>query len=237
MQLVQLPPAGPQAVALMATHWLVEPQQNPAPQFPPAVPPTTHWAEQVLFTQVGVLPSQATQMSPLPPQAPLLVPAVQVLFEQQPPLQSCVGPQTLVHLWLVVLQAKPVGQSPGTLHPQTLLTQAVPSAFPTQLTQLPGAPQLVEVLAQLVSGGIDWSGGGRSGSGRSGDGRSAALSAALSTDRSLAPSLPMETVSEVVSRSAESFVTPVSSEQEPSTTTATNTANHAPRRMMLSLAM
>lgn len=105
VQLIQLPPAGPHAVALMATHWLVEPQQKPAPQFPPAVPPTTHWAEQVLFRQVGVLPLQATQMSPLPPQAPLLVPAVQVLFEQQPPLQSCVGPQTLVHLWFVVLQA------------------------------------------------------------------------------------------------------------------------------------
>jgi hypothetical protein len=47
VQSVQAPPAGPQAVLLIATHWLVESQQKPAPQFPPAVPPITHLAVQV----------------------------------------------------------------------------------------------------------------------------------------------------------------------------------------------
>jgi hypothetical protein len=94
----------------------------------------------------------------------LLVPAVQTLFSQQPPLQSWVGPQALVHLLVEASQAKPVGQSLALLHPQALLTQADPSACPTQLTQFPGVPQLVEVLAQTAAScttvwsGVDVSG-------------------------------------------------------------------------------
>jgi hypothetical protein len=159
VQSMQAPPAGPQAVLLIVTHWPVESQQNPAPQFPPEVPPTTHWDVQALFWHVGVLPLQVVQISPLPPHALLLAPAVQVLFSQQPPLHSWVGPQAFVHLRVLMSQALPVGQSLGPLHPQTLFTQADPSAFPTQLTQFPGVPQLVEVLAQPPSRETIWSGG------------------------------------------------------------------------------
>jgi len=105
---------------------------------------------QVWPWQVGVLPPHAVQRLPLPPQLALLVPPVQVLLRQQPPLQSCVGPQALVHLWVLGSQELPAGQSVGPLHPHALLTQAVPCTFPTQLTQLPGVPQLVWVLRQLM---------------------------------------------------------------------------------------
>lgn len=97
VQSVHAPPAGPQAVSLIVRQLLVEPQQNPVPQLPPLVPPTTHCAVHALPWQVGVPPPQLVHAAPSPPQVALLVPAVHMLLSQQPPLHSCAGPQMLVH--------------------------------------------------------------------------------------------------------------------------------------------
>jgi hypothetical protein len=65
-------------------------------------------------------PRQSSQVLPVLPQAICVVPATQVPALQQPPLQSCVGLQLVVHLCEPVSQASPAGQSLVTLQPQRL---------------------------------------------------------------------------------------------------------------------
>ena len=76
---------------------------------------------------------------PVFPQAPSESPVWQLLVEQQPPLQSWVALQALVHACVVVLHAMNVGQSVATLQPHVVLpTQMWPAAFPAQFTQAAG---------------------------------------------------------------------------------------------------
>jgi hypothetical protein len=64
--------------------------------------------------------------SPVSPQAAFAVPATQRLVvpsQQPPPLQLVVVdgvPQVVVHTWVVVLHARPAGQSASVAQPQVL---------------------------------------------------------------------------------------------------------------------
>jgi hypothetical protein len=81
-----------------------------------------------------------------PPPVPHASPAIPVTHafvdEQQPPLHAVVPvPHVAEHVWLVVLQACPVGQSVAALQPQApLARQAFPALLPVQTAQTDPLP-------------------------------------------------------------------------------------------------
>jgi hypothetical protein len=81
-----------------------------------------------------------------PPPVPHALPATPVTHafvdEQQPPLHAVVPvPHVAEQVWLVVLQACPVGQSPAALQPQApLARQAFPALLPGQLAHTDPLP-------------------------------------------------------------------------------------------------
>ena len=91
-----------------------------------AWPVTAHWA--------AVLPGS---------QVPLLA------AEQQPPLQGCAALQLAEQVWVVRLQAFPVGQSASDVQPQTPLTHWSPEALPVQLVHRP--PVAAQAVALMVA--------------------------------------------------------------------------------------
>jgi hypothetical protein len=128
---------------LVVHWWAVVSQALPSGQSEtleqPHLPATHPWPEELI--------EQSTHWVPEPPQTLPLVPATQEPFEQQAPLHGCVDEQEVVHWWLVVLQADPLGQSLDELHPQLPpeppTTHAAPMLEPVQSWQLPPlAPQV-----------------------------------------------------------------------------------------------
>lgn len=97
------------------------------------------------------LPEQLTQAPPEEPQVGVVLPALQVLPAQQPPLQVWAPPHDNTQLWVPGSQACTPLQSPGRLQPQVpppvTARHTPPAALAMQLVQLPPlAPQLACVV-------------------------------------------------------------------------------------------
>jgi hypothetical protein len=166
VQLVQAPPAALQAVFEMASHVLLEPQQNPEPHVPVDVP-TVQDDVQAPPEQVGVPPPHAAQAPPVPPQSLSLVPGVhcEVVVSQQPPLQAvCETPQAASHTPVVVLHDWPAAQSVASVHPEAPVSpapvsvpapasvpvsSAVPESLPVSSAVPASAPASCAVPASL----------------------------------------------------------------------------------------
>ena len=131
-QLTQVPPE-PQAVGALPVTHIAFAQQVLPPQVPLVLAPQV--AVHVVPLQVGVPLPQAVHARPFAPQAPLLVPATQVVPPQQPPLQAVcwLSPQVVSQVFVIVLQALPEGQSVAVVQPHKPDRQAEPA--------LPGAVQ------------------------------------------------------------------------------------------------
>jgi hypothetical protein len=114
----------------------------PHPQKPPLpAPASMPDATQVVpFGSVA----QLAHRPPLSPHADGEVPAWHVppvLAEQHPPLQGWAELHAVLHVFVVVSQAMPAGQSPGLVHPHAwvpavVATHALPAALPTQFVQV-----------------------------------------------------------------------------------------------------
>jgi hypothetical protein len=118
----------------------------------PQVPPLPDVSAMHLLPIVLVTP-QLMQLFPVSPQAASAVPAAQVPALQQPPLHWKPPAQLVEHSFVVVLQALPVEQSPGTVQPHLPATQTWLSAPVEQLRQAPPiAPQALAAVpaTQLV---------------------------------------------------------------------------------------
>jgi hypothetical protein len=99
-----------------------------------------------------LLAVQSRHTAPVAPHAAPDAPAEQVPLtasEQQPPLQACWSLQLVVHMLVLVSQARPLGQSAAELHPHLLGApgmQACPTLLAVQSEQTAPVSQAPPVV-------------------------------------------------------------------------------------------
>jgi hypothetical protein len=168
VQSVHAPPGAPHAVGEVPS-WHIAPSQHAPSHASPAVHALAHWCALgsqalcagqsaatlqphappfVVATQVEpmLFPIQGTHAPPVAPHAPSTTPLAHVPLSQQPPLQSALALHAVLHVCVVVLQARPARQSADVMQPHALLTHAVPAPLPEQLTQATPLPPHVAAL-------------------------------------------------------------------------------------------